>query len=281
MDWAVNARQEPVSPQGFLTDPGNLCHAGFLEVARKMSVQIASQLQRLLSEKPERRRASVVLTGHSAGGAVAALLYMHVLSFATSTPAQPSDLASVASMFKRVHCITFGAPPVSLLPLQKPEIKGNRRVEKSMFFAFVNEGDPVARADKEYVKSLLVLYTTPPPSLNGSGRGPIWPTPPGTLSCAGRLVLLRPRNPIISPQSQQAIGRDGQTRALFKKSSTNLQVQDADVGRGEKIEACMINDEMLRGAVFGDPMMHAMRLYADRIERMAVEAVTVGGVARG
>lgn len=283
MDWAVNARQEPTSPGDFLADPGNLCHAGFLDVARNMGKQIASLLRGVLEEKPERGEASVVLTGHSAGGATAALLYMHILSSYVSsheTSHPHTELQVEAQKFKRVHCIVFGAPPVTLLPLEKPEIRGDKRVEKSLFFNFVNEGDPVARADMEYVKSLLVLYTTPPPSLDGTGRRPGWPVPPVTLSCAGRLVLLRPR-PAASSSHLAAEGTAvvaPPKKGLFKRSSPNLRA-DAQAGarKEEKIQACAVSDEQLRTVVWGDPMMHAMKLYAERVERLAVDAVTVGG----
>ena len=71
------------------------------------------------------------------------------------------QLNILSGYFKRIHCITFGAPPVSLLPLAKPE---RRELRKSLFLGFVNEGDPVARADKAYVKSLLELYAAPAPN---------------------------------------------------------------------------------------------------------------------
>ena len=283
MDWAVNARQAPTSPQGFLVDAGNLCHAGFLAVARSMAPQIAAQLWSLLEAKPERRKASVILTGHSAGGAVAALLYMHVQSGEMdATIAQSSPLVSVMQAFRRVHCITFGAPPVSLLPLQSPIIKGNRRAEKSMFFSFVNEGDPVARASTEYVKTLLVLYTTPPAPLrpqDGQTRGPVWPVPQGTLSCAGRIVLLRPRPTYALPGSDDPHTRARRQRPLIRRSSPKIDtdaVKEAD--KGETIQCSLVTDDQLRGVVFGDPMMHAMKLYAERIESCAVRAVTAGGV---
>jgi hypothetical protein len=80
MDWAVNLDSEPTSPQNFLDDCGNLCHTGFLACARKMVKPIAARLRSLLEEDPSRSSCSLVLTGHSAGGAVATLLYAHMLS---------------------------------------------------------------------------------------------------------------------------------------------------------------------------------------------------------
>jgi hypothetical protein len=280
MDWAVNYRSAPSSPTGFLDDEGNLCHAGFLHVARKMITPVAERLRALLEQNPSRSHCSLLITGHSAGGAVAALLYSHMMS----TTVQ-SDLNYLTSFFKRVHCITFGAPPVSLLPLQRPPDKRHR---KSMFYNFINEGDPVPRADKQVVRSLLKLYASPAPtslynstlnslsklnissnpsrvtlqttsskpskglkfskSSNGStatvGTLPTWTVPPTTLSVAGRLVVLREKP-----------GRQGT----------------------EDVEAVTVDDELLRTVVYGDPLKHMMTLYKKRIEQLAVRAATAGG----
>lgn len=37
---------------------------------------------------------------------------------------------------------------------------------------------------------------------------------------------------------------------------------------------CVTSDEQLRGVVFGDPVMHMMRIYARRIEILATRSVT-------
>jgi hypothetical protein len=85
MDWAVNLKSDPFSPAGFLDDEGNLCHAGFLSVARKMISPVAQRLRHLLEEDPTRSNCSLVMTGHSAGGAVASLLFAHMLSQTTDS----------------------------------------------------------------------------------------------------------------------------------------------------------------------------------------------------
>lgn len=155
-DWNVNLHTAPVSPAGFLDDGGNLCHAGFLRVAKAMIQPIAMRLRMLLEENPSRSSCSLLITGHSAGGAVAALLFSHMLS------STKSELSILTDCFKRVHCVTFGAPPVSLLPLSKPT---TRRFHKSLFFSFMNEGDPVVRAEKAYVRSLVDLLSSPLPTV--------------------------------------------------------------------------------------------------------------------
>lgn len=307
-DWAVNLNTAPTSPAGFLVrrtvlfvsrgagrvvetnqrqdDPGNLCHAGFLSVARKMVAPVARRLRQLLEEDPGRASYSLLITGHSAGGAVAALLYSHML--ATSKSAE-SELNIVAGCFKRIHCITFGTPPVSLMPLATPDDYGRRpQLRKSLFFSFVNEGDPVPRADKAYVKSLLELLVAPPPktqagkteAVDAGGRksrkgdkgaksqptpasgsktrssGPVWKVPPSTLSCAGRIVVLR----------------SGDPKARFGRRKTTVEER-----LQEGVVAQIATDEQLRGVIWGDPVSHMMRLYAGRIETLAVGAVTGRG----
>ncbi|KAI1637562.1 Alpha/Beta hydrolase protein [Biscogniauxia mediterranea] len=317
MDWAVNLNTAPTAPIGFLDDASNFCHAGFLSAARKMIAPVAARLRHLLQEDPRRCAYSLLIAGHSAGGAVASLLYMHMLA---TSKAAASELNHLTGCFKRVHCITFGAPPVSLLPLQKPPSPELRR---SQFLSFVNEGDPVARADKAYVKSLLELFAAPPPapggvpskeaaallppppsSKHGSGSGsisskprekksktslaskasktsiksthshgssksskskqppappplpgPVWKVPASTLSNAGRIVVLR----------------SGSPDAKVKRAKT------VEERLGEGAVAQVASDEQLRGVIWGDPVCHVMRLYAGRVEELAIGAATAKG----
>jgi hypothetical protein len=284
MDWAVNLNSAPTSPAEFLDDPGNLCHAGFLSVAKKMVRPVAARLRNMLEENPSRASCSLLITGHSAGGAVASLLYCHMLAREVKT-----ELNILTGCFKRIHCITFGTPPISLLPLQKPD-PYSHRMKKSLFLSFINEGDPVPRADKAYVRSLIDLYTSPAPrtpvvtnnpflsllsdhnnistsNLLGkkkkhrlkptnhsttvlhdpygySSAPAIWPVPPAALSNAGRLVLLR---------------------VPFNNGQSN---------NPEEVVACTTSDDELRGVIFGDPLMHQMKVYLRRVEVLATNAAT-------
>ena len=242
---------------------------------------VASRLRSLLEEDPSRSTCSLLITGHSAGGAVASLLYAHMLAEDVK-----SELNILTGCFKRIHCLTFGAPPVSLLPLTKPSAP---RLKKSLFLSFINEGDPVPRADKGYVRSLLELFASPSPSLPraaplseqhkgkcalpGFGRPKtsransapaavgavaapppppppppqqkfVWAVPPGALSNAGRLVVLRGE----------------------KVSKSNDE---------DDVKAEITTDQQLREVVFGDPVMHMMKVYARRIEVLATRAITV------
>ncbi|KAH7032749.1 Alpha/Beta hydrolase protein [Microdochium trichocladiopsis] len=278
MDWSVNLNTAPTSPKGFLDDASNFCHAGFLKVARKMIAPVAARLRQMLEEDPRRASYSLLITGHSAGGAVAALLYMHMLSTSKSAS---SELNNLTSFFKRVHCVTFGAPPISIRPLEKP----NRLdLRKSLFLSFINEGDPVTRADRAYVKSLFELFAAPTPkdkpprsssgtktsskssdrksssskqsssqsSSSSKRTNTVWKVPACTLSNAGRLVVLRSGNP------------DARVR----------RTKTVEERLNEGVVAQVVTDEQLRDVIWGDPVCHVMRLYAARIEVLAVGAVT-------
>lgn len=257
LDWAVNVHTAPMSPTGFLDDPSNYCHSGFLSVARKMVAPVAARLRNLLEEDPSRMSYSLIFTGHSAGGAVASLLYLHLLS----QSAVQSELTHLRGCFKHVHCVTFGAPPISLRPLQ---LSPSAQKSKSMFFAFVNEGDPVSRADKGYFLSLLDLYVSPAPGslLTLYDRkyksAPVyWRTPRSHLALAGRLVLLRPRDPSTGRPVVVAPPLPGGPPALPPR---------------ENVDAYGITEPELQGVVFGDPVMHFMDLYSRRIDALARDA---------
>ncbi|KAK5457271.1 hypothetical protein LTS15_005052 [Exophiala xenobiotica] len=276
-DWGINLSTDPVSPAGFLDDQGNLCHSGFLKVAKAMARPIATRLRQLLEENPSRTSCSLLITGHSAGGAVASLLYAHMLA----TTVQ-SDLNILTGCFKRVHCITFGAPPISLLPLQKPDT-ADGRLKKCLFHSFINEGDPVARAERTYIKSLVDLLSRPVPQLQQQ-PGKITASPLNMLGASmSRLDLSLNLNPKknnhqpAKPKKQLVPTRKMWWEvppATFSNAGRLVVLRVPDGGTENDVTACIVRDEQLRQVVFGDPLMHAMDLYARRIETLAVRAVT-------
>ena len=251
-DWAVNKAADPAKPVGFLDDEENACHAGFLQVTKAMVGQVAAQLQQhpASSEKP-----SLLFTGHSAGGAVAAMLYSHMLS----TTVQ-SELTALAGQFPSINCVTFGAPPLSLTPLPK------RDHASGVFLSFANEGDPVLRlSNAAYVKSLAKLMTASPPSatltvvapavkvvrrsrgsaiirqsVSGSSNTPweelpLWPTPPAPLTNAGDVILLRDKN-------------------------------------GSAAASC-VTPEDLADVIFADLAQHTIEMYIRRVKELALAAM--------
>jgi Lipase (class 3) len=281
-DWGVNLDTDPVSPTGFLDDSGNLCHAGFLKVARAMVRPIAARLRALLEENPNRTGCSLLITGHSAGGAVASLLYAHMLSRTVR-----SELRTLTDCFKRVHCVTFGAPPVSLLPLQKSD-GADHRLRKCLFHSIMNEGDPVVRANKAYVRSLIDLLSAPTPS-----AAALNPQKLNTSTSFAALGASMSRLDLtLKPQKTGQSATMPNTKA--KRSNAPVQKLWWDVppaalsnaGRlvvlrvpkgkkeSESVTACVVTDEQLRQVIFGDPLMHQMEVYQRRVEALAFRAVT-------
>jgi hypothetical protein len=288
-DWGVNLQTGPVSARGFLDDDGNLCHAGFLKVAKAMIKPIASRLRTLLEENPNRTSCSLLITGHSAGGAVASLLYAHMLSESVQ-----SELNILTGCFKRVHCITFGAPPVTLLPLQKPNT-ADGRLKKCLFHSFINEGDPVVRAERAYVKSLVDLLSQPVPSVDSLAPLPSKPLKPSTsalnLLSASVSRLDLSLNPSKKKPAHKPSRSNLRPQGLIASNKLWWDIPPATLsnagrlvvlripagGRTADVTASIVKDEQLRQVIFGDPLVHAMDVYATRIEALAVRAVTGRG----
>jgi len=288
-DWGVNLQTGPVSARGFLDDEGNLCHAGFLKVAKAMVKPIASRLRTLLEENPNRTSCSLLITGHSAGGAVASLLYSHMLSESVQ-----SELNILTGCFKRVHCITFGAPPVTLLPLQKPET-ADGRLKKCLFHSFINEGDPVVRAERTYIKSLVDLLSLPIPSPDNLLPLPSKHLKPSAsalnlLSASvSRLDLsLTPtkKKPAQkpSPSNHHLPAHNPSNKvwwvippATLSNAGRVVVLRIPPGGKTTDVTARIVRDDQLRQVIFGDPLMHSMDVYAARIEALAVRAVTGRG----
>ena len=71
-DWLLNINGDPETSPHF--DNPNLCHRGFLQMAVAMQEKIAAVVRRIgLSSSPPEQ---ILFRGHSAGGAIAQLLYM-------------------------------------------------------------------------------------------------------------------------------------------------------------------------------------------------------------
>lgn len=127
------------------SDPGQsstgdiLVHGGFLNSAEALEPTVAARLNEYI-QRHGSGRCHVAFTGHSAGGAVASLLYVRHLS--RRTPAHLS-------------CVTFGCPPITnaSLPASLFWYPG----AKGVCLNIVNEFDIVARADRSYILSLANL----------------------------------------------------------------------------------------------------------------------------
>jgi hypothetical protein len=146
-------------------------HASFLTAAQAMAPEIASLLTKILSDCPNAKRSVLTCTGYSAGGAIAAFLYIHMFKHSF-----PKVLMPLVNHVVTAHCVTFGTPPVTS-PAMIPFL------ERSTFISFVNEGDPIPRCDSGYINSLLQLWVSPIP------KGEVkWSIPEPILENAGTVV---------------------------------------------------------------------------------------------
>lgn len=112
----------------------------------------------------------IVFTGHSAGGAVASLVFLHFVSTTADTslspPAArkthgvaPSTNQTTAGGMVKYSLLTFGsAPSVTVPDLGRRLLVGGQKQSIGLMMAFVNEYDLVARADKNYLRSVIDLY---------------------------------------------------------------------------------------------------------------------------
>ncbi|KAK3074878.1 hypothetical protein LTR53_002332 [Teratosphaeriaceae sp. CCFEE 6253] len=256
VDWHINFGFAPSSPTGFLDDPGNACHAGFLQVARAMLQPVAAQLRAHIENNPAwAGGCSLLFTGHSAGGAVASLLFAHMLSRTVT-----SELTALAGVFRRVHCVTFGTPPISLLPLQLP--RGGRET-KNQFLSFANEGDLVVRADWAYLKSLARLLAAPAP------------TPPSSSSSRQRLrEKVSRRHLHADAAANSGAARWAVPDASLSAAGRMVLLREKPHAKSGAVEAVQVTDGELRGVVFGDPAMHRMLLYKQRIDDLTFAVVS-------
>ena len=253
-DWAANADGKSIKPTGFLDDGENLCHSGFLRVAKAMVEHVSLQIQRhpAYSERP-----ALLLTGHSAGGAVAALLYSHMLSNTVK-----SGLTALSSQFSTIHCITFGAPPVSLHPLQ------TRSHRNSVFLTFANEGDPVVRVTHpSYVKSLAKLLTTSTPACLAASLA----TPSSKVVRGSRgSAVYRQTLPLPPPVPWEELPVWPTPAALFANAGNVVLLRDGKEGRAV---ASPVIVEDIKDLIYGDLTQHMMGTYLRRVKDLAYSAM--------
>lgn len=79
-DFMVDLNQRPTRATDFLSSEFEV-HAGFLAAARSLHHELSSRIEKLCDEHDIDR---VVFTGHSAGAAVASLLFLHFRMHGTS-----------------------------------------------------------------------------------------------------------------------------------------------------------------------------------------------------
>lgn len=220
-------------------------HSGYLACATALIPDLGKDISRLREADDSIQH--VVFTGHSAGGAVASLLFVHFAN-------QPGTFQS-----SKPSLVTFGSPPVTaddITPLVK------KLPQAWMVLSFVNELDMVTRADDAYIHSVLNLYRARfnlPPVARGAGQESTepapapgidveWPLPPPSFYAVGDILLLRKNFPSLAPH----------LTALFKEPPGCVKLSLSEFGR----------------LLFCDISVHKRKNYVERVRRL-VEASTV------
>ncbi|KAM5386868.1 hypothetical protein ACJZ2D_000161 [Fusarium nematophilum] len=149
MDHIVNANARPKGIEGFihpdiLNQPAFKAHSGFLNSAWALAAIVSQRIKNYIQNTQSQggRKPHVLFTGHSAGGAVASLFYLHYISnqeFSDST---------------RFSCVTFGAPPCVTAPA---DLSLYQPSGTTLCLNIINEFDVVSRVDRPYILSLVEL----------------------------------------------------------------------------------------------------------------------------
>ncbi|KAF2152247.1 alpha/beta-hydrolase [Myriangium duriaei CBS 260.36] len=192
IDWITNANGEPIDATAFLPGlPQVKAHGGFLCVAQRMAADILRAISSYVGSYNR-----ICFTGHSAGAAVASLLYLHYqLSRSLDIP---------------TDCITFAMSPVLSFPIGSAALGSATSSLTSLdtrFLAIVAHGDPVPRADRPFVRQILQIYSnvSDTPLQN-------FQFDPPELYSAGDLVVLFDKNlegdeeEIVAVKAEDGIG---------------------------------------------------------------------------
>ncbi|KAK2029841.1 alpha/beta-hydrolase [Colletotrichum zoysiae] len=165
-----------------------MVHRGFAECANTLAPIILRHIKAALDKiQPQNRDIEIVFTGHSAGGAVASLLFCYFSTF---------QVLATHQTIPTLSCISFGSPPILTadMDLLISQFSANN-IFFGNFLAFVNDGDPIPCMDDTYAKKLASIWH----SVGGSrprraeDLGAFVP-PRLSLNCLGHLVCLIDRN---------------------------------------------------------------------------------------
>jgi len=225
-DWSLNFNGKPTVSKKLL-DGTVGWHQGFLRVAEKMEPRIVQVTEYLRARQSHIK--SILFTGHSAGGAIAQIFY------AASQSPQSSMSKAVSGLI--VHCITFGAPPVASIRIPRsPHNPGGE------FIAVINEGDPVAEAQEDYLITLIAVYVLSKhvfQSKYPNGRGFTIPAP--VLRVSGDCVVLRE----VAPDDEHGLG----------------------------VDALKVEGDLVEQRLFGDPFVHLKDVYLNRVQLLAEQVL--------
>ncbi|KAI1740785.1 Alpha/Beta hydrolase protein [Xylaria scruposa] len=210
-----------------------LAHAGFLNSARELLAPVSAQIEKQLNKS---RKVNILLTGHSAGGAVATLLHLALRVKFTGVS---------------FSCITFGSPPVARFMNKEDRNALDRVIAQAPVLNVINEYDLVPRLDAGYLRSLIMLYNSGDLNSNSEDTltaegtsGERWPLPAPDLQHIGPIVVLKTELPDLKLDS----------------------IKPPQVST--KVTAWSISSESLSDLVFCQLKVHRRKFYQQKIKQL-------------
>ncbi|TLD29240.1 hypothetical protein PspLS_03926 [Pyricularia sp. CBS 133598] len=234
-DWLRNLDQGLVPCPDLVNLPDSVpeVHRGFVGCARTLVPHAARELETAFRETElQGRDIEIVFTGHSAGGAVAALLFCKFLTHGCLDTHRTKPTLS---------CITFGAPPMLDRTI---DLSLSRAFSTSTTFqpgvtlAIVNDGDPVARLDRAYAALLLA----------------VWHRVGGGGSCAGEL-----RGRGLPPLSLRGMGE----RVVLFDAEQDFDGGQDDEAESERLMASRLDHLGLERRAWANVWAHKMDQYVE------------------
>ncbi|KAF5625075.1 hypothetical protein F52700_9450 [Fusarium sp. NRRL 52700] len=222
-------------------------HSGFLACAATLLPWLTEEIIRQATA--DRSLKDIVFTGHSAGGAVSAMLFLHFVCHC------PSELSNA-----KFSLITFGAPPVTSTNVTE---LAQKLPQTRHIYAVVNEHDLVPRVDQGYITSIISLYRSayglPLSEFNNRTftnvqtdrkHATIWELPVPDFYGVGNIIVLRAKlsfNNLQSRLTQTDLNNDTTSQNL-----DILQISQTEYGK----------------LLFFEISVHKHKVYLNRLEKL-------------
>ncbi|KAK1454600.1 hypothetical protein CMEL01_16567 [Colletotrichum melonis] len=158
IDWLVNLNSDLAECSDLVKLPESRLkptlkvHRGFAQSARTVAPGLVYQIKAALNEsQTEDQEIEIVFIGHSADGAVACLLFCHLLT---------SQVLDLPSKKPTLSCVHFGCPLLfnTDIDARLTKIYTDSNFLRGNILAFVNDGDPIPRMDAAYATELTRIW---------------------------------------------------------------------------------------------------------------------------
>ncbi|KAH0545445.1 hypothetical protein FGG08_000446 [Glutinoglossum americanum] len=209
IDMSVLSPNTEGSDQPQRHPPPLEAHRGFLHTVRGSISKVASALEAAIRTAAGPQRPRVLFVGHSAGGAMAGLLFAHFVTCVRRYPFLDPPSEERGSGKISLNCVTFGALPAvsqNITPCIESCLtaRSGGGSPPSIFIAIIIEGDPCIRLDMAYaiflVQHLRSLHTSGSANAQQQQQPQTQrqnspaPPPPLTMHALGKMAMFRNLN---------------------------------------------------------------------------------------